>query len=243
MNSTKYLFLCAALVTQVYGFTQQELADSAFNYFFDHIKTIDELQVNVILQEVDIIVKRDGLDKNLVLQQLSDRVQKQIQYHAHYIRGKWNHPSMKIALLSAAAGLGCLGLGYLAYKKWYAPLNTEFDTLAQDLKHYGVRVQEEEYTTHPAYNHTIYHHIVNYRYVRQVSDAEREMAETMVDKLVDIRKRQDWLSSYLGVGGFFGTVISFVIGGQAAQEVYECDYAGHKLHYEKYQMILKQISN
>jgi hypothetical protein len=241
-NSYSLVFLTSLFVANCYGFTQEELVDSAFTYYHDRIITIDEEGINTIIQEVDYLSKRDNLDKNLVLQQLADRIQAQAQYHAKSARSKLYHPALLKTLACVAAGAGFLGLTYWIYKKWDAPLDVEFDGIAQSLKQFGITVREDKYDTYLSHRHVIHNHIINIVRSRYLSNEENSVVSAAADKLLALRKRQDWLGGFEGAG-LVGTLLSVIFGSGCALELYVSDSKDHQLRYEKYQLILQKLAS
>lgn len=241
MNFLKNIFLFLFITISIHGFTQEELVDSAFTYFHDRIITIDEDGINTIIQEVDYLSKRDNLDKNLVIQQLTDRIESQAHYHAKSARSKLYHPALLKTLACIAAGAGFLGLTYWIYTKWDAPLNIEFDGIAQSLKQYGITIREDKYDTYLSHRHVIHNHIINIVRSRYLSNEENNAVSAAADKLLALRKRQDSLSGF-GGAGLVGAMLSVIFGSGFIVELYNNDPKDHQLRYEKYQMILQKIS-
>lgn len=202
-----YFFLFSLVVTNVHcRLTKNELADRAFNYFSDtdRIKKLDERDVDTILKEIDVISKRDGLDKNTVLQQLSQQLTTQMQYHEKNMHSKWSHTSLVPAVACAAAGIGLLGLAIFIYKKCNAPFNIRFDAIAQNLKQYGIKISERTEETHQGSNHVIQNHIIHYVYTRHVTTDEKSIILSRVEQLCELRKSQSEITRYdmIPGGGF-----------------------------------------
>lgn len=239
----KYLLIVSLVATNVNcRLTQHELANRAFNYFSDsyRIKHLDERDVDTILKEVDAISKRDGLDKNLVLQQLTDQLQNQMQYHAKNMHTRWSHLALVPAVACALAGIGLLGLTYFIYKKWDAPLNIQFNSIVESLKSYGVLIHETKQDTYPKPNHVVTNHTIHYNFSRRITESEEKAALAGVNQLLELRKFQDKMTTYETIP-FFGSIVSFVISGKLGTDVYQSSPSDHKVCYEKYQMILNQM--
>jgi hypothetical protein len=242
MNFLKHIFLFLFITISVHGFTQEELVDSAFTYFRDRIITIDENGINTIIQEIDYLSNRDKLDKNLVIQQLTDRIQTQAHYHAKSGRNKLYHPALLKTLACVAAGAGFLGLTYWIYKKWDAPINVEFDSITQNLKQYGVSVREDTYDTYISHRHVIHNHIIKYNYSRRLANVEDNIVRASLDQLLALRKRQSNIRGFEGAG-LLGALLSPIFGSGCAIELYTSNPDDHKLRYEKYQFILQKLAS
>lgn len=242
MNFLKHIFLLLFIPICVHGFNQEELVDSAFTYFHDRIITLDEDGINTIIQEIEYLSNRDNLDKNLVLQQLTDRIQAQANYHAKCARSRLYHPALLKTLACAVAGAGFLGLSYWIYKKWDAPLNVEFDGIAQDLKQYGVSIREDTYDTYISHRHVIHNHIIKYNYSRRLASVEDNIVRASLDQLLAIRKRQSNIHGFEGAG-LLGALLSVIFGSGCAIELYTSNPEDHKLRYEKYQLLLQKLAS
>lgn len=240
MKFTYYFLFTIGIFGNIYSFMQDELVDLSFNYFSERIKTLEEVHVDTIIKEINLIAARDGLDKALVIEKLTDRVRNSVKYHAQFIRGKWHHPAAKPALLLALAGVGLIGLTYGIYNKWSSPLNTEFEANANSLKPYGATINEEHTVEHYV-KLTVYKNTVVCTLTRNLSAAENEIIEKTVDSLVKLRKSQNWLWEYIECPCLTGALFSFLFSSFFYQEIYNCNTEDHKLHYEKYQMILQKI--
>lgn len=223
--------------------TYHELADRAFNYFSDpyRIKGLSERDVDTILHEIDAISKRDGLDKNLVLQQLNDQLQKQMNYHAKNMHTRWTHAALIPAVVGAVAGIGLLGLTYLIYKKWDAPLNAQFGSIVESLKQYGISIHESKHDTHPGPNHVVHNHVINYAYARKVTESENATILAGVEQLLELRKKQNTMTGYESIP-FAGSLVSFVLSWKLGADVYKSNPPDHKVCYEKYKMIFNQMA-
>lgn len=242
MNIVKYA-LCVLIITSfnLKGFTQDELMDTTFNHCKTQILTIDEAEIATILQEVAYMCNRDGLDNFLVLQQLSDRIQAQMQHHARYTKSKWKHPLLVPAIVCASIGIGLVGLTYWIYKKWDAPLNNEFNNIVQELQPYSITVKEE-HSFYSSYNHRVHNHIIWLIHSRNLSNAEREIIEIAGNKLLALRKVQDgWKESESIAAGL--AFLSFLLSGNFIKGAIDSDPKDHQLCYEKYQLLLQKIAS
>ena len=242
MNILRYGAMGVLLfVTGLKGFTQEELVDTTFNYYKNRILTIDEPEIVTILQEVTLISDRDGLDKNLVLQQLSDRITGEMQNQTKLTRSKWRHPSLLPIAIGAASAAGFLALSYWIYKKWDAPLNKEFDTITHDLQRYGVTVQEDKYTTYRSHNHVIHNHIIRSIYSRRLSLEEESTVISKADELLALRKRQYNIGGFEGLG-LVGAILSTVFTAGFVSDLYNHDSKEPQKYVEKYNELLRVIN-
>jgi len=105
-----------------------------------------------------------------------------------------------------------------------------------------VSIREDKYDTYISHRHVIHNHIIRYNYSRRLANVEDSIVRASLDQLLALRKRQDWLSGFEGVG-LVGVLLSAIFGSGCAIELYTSNPEDHQLRYEKYQLILQKLTS
>lgn len=235
----RILFLTLFVFVESLAFTQNDLVDQACKYFNYNIETIQKSEIQKLMKEITMICANEGFDESIIKHRIINRLEKQAKSHLCYMGSKWNHPEVVSAITAGAIGLGFLGIIYLIYKVWYQPIGTEFNTISNDLKKYGISIEERSSTEFRG-KHTISKNIIYYFASRSLSDEENTIVEMATDKLVDLRKKQEWIIGPMSLSAG-AALISFFTSLNFASDIKDSNPEFHKKRFQKYQELLEMI--